>query len=320
MAVSPQHSFQATAIAFRAIADEVFDPSRRPVGPYSLFTEVGDVDAYVNEFDVLESMPVVREFLGAREFHDVVFAYVRATPKTFEKSFSEDRKRAISDPAGLLRRLTSWLGSAEQDFDKIVHDFLFTNPTGYDGVSLFSTSHPRGPNGGTQSNRSTTALSGAQLRAVSAAMASLRDANGEPFGIQPDTIIVGPNLAALAREITGSTRFAAINASGVEATSSVVAAATVPNANGLRVYDGGEMAVVVDPRFVGSWADRYLLLDTTRGAKPIMAMRFRGGSRVVERVTDTDESRWAYDRYEWAVEHDVVLAPGAWQVAHLGGP
>jgi phage major head subunit gpT-like protein len=323
MGVSQSNAFQSTSIAFKAYADDVFSHDGRRAPQFSMFTALDSTDRYAVEHDVMEALPVVREWVGTRQEPDVIFATVRGVARTWEKTFSEDRKRALSGAADgqLLRRLMSWLGSPDMDLDKIATDYLVSNPTGYDGVAVFSASHPRGPGGGTQSNTSATALSGAQHRSVITSGSGFGDVYGEPFGIQYDTLMVGPALAPLARELTGSTRFAAISASGVEATSGVVAAAEVPSANRLQVFTGGEMNVVVNPRFIGSsLANKYLYLDTSKSARPIVAYRFQGGSRVVERMQDTDQSRWAADRYEWAAEHDLVLVPGAWQVAFFGGP
>lgn len=322
MAVSSPNAFQSTSIAFKAYADDVFGHEGRRAPQFGMFCALDSTDRFTVEHDVLEALPVVREWIGSRQEPDAQFATVRGIARTWEKTFSEDRKRALSGAADgqLLRRLMMWLGSPDMDLDKIATDFLVSNPTGYDGVSLFSSSHPRGPGGGTQSNTSATALSGAQHRSVMVSGSSFGDVYGEPFGIQYDTLMVGPALAPLARELTGSTRYAAINASGAEATSAVVAAAEVPSANRLTIYTGGELNVVVNPRFIGtSLANKYLYLDTSKQARPIVAYRYQGGSRVVERTQDTDQSRWSQDRYEWAAEHDLVLVPGAWQVAFYGG-
>jgi len=325
MAVSSTtaNAFRDASVAFKEIADDIFDPSVRRPATYQVFTQeiAADNGNLVIEHDVVEALGLVREWVAEREFADVIFAPVRGVKRTFEKSHRMKRKDAES-MAGIriVQRLTNWLGSREADMDKIVHDFIFasnTGPIGYDGVATFSASHPRGAAGAVQSNTSATAFSAAQHRAVMIAGSSLTDANGEPLGIQYDTLMVGPALADLAREITESTRYAAINAAGAEATASVLAAANVPSKRGITVFEGGPLRVVVNPRFIGGLAQKYLYVDTTKNVTP--AVLYMGDSILTERTDPTLENVFRRDEYEWGVLYDLVLMPGVWQTTFFGG-
>lgn len=320
MAVSPPSTVVATSIAFRAYAQDLF----AGVGQSALFRMLADVlpdgGDYTQQHNILEAMPVIREWVGSRQFPDALLSTVTGIPKTYEKSFKEDRKRADkSSGEVLLQRLTKWLGNPENDLDKIITEYLLSNPIGYDGVALFATNHPRGPaDAPTQGNFTTSALSGPQHRAALVAGSSLRDENGEPFNVQYNVLMVGPALAPLARELTGSTRRFALNATGVEAAASVVAATTAPNFGDRQIFDGGDLTVVVNPRFVGAFAQRYLYLDTTKGVMPVAA--YRGETQVDERIDPQGDNVFERDEYEWGVRHDLTLLPGAWQVAYLGAP
>ncbi|MBP7550381.1 MAG: Mu-like prophage major head subunit gpT family protein [Gemmatimonadaceae bacterium] len=318
MAMNPSTNVQSASIAFRAYATDLFAGT----GQRALFRTFSEVfpagTEYTQQLNVLEALPVIRKWVASREFPDAQFATVSATPEPYEKSFSENVEIANrSSGDALMARLTRWLGNPDRDFDKIVTEYMLSNPTGYDGVALFASNHPRGPAGATtQSNTSTTALSGPQHRAAMVVGSTLRDETGESFEIQYDALMVGPALAALAREITGSTRRFALNAAGAEATASVVAATTAPNFGDLTVYDGGEVMVVVNPRFVGTYANYYLYVDSTKGAKPIAV--FQGETSVTERTSPDSEPVFTRNVYEWGVKHVLTLLPGAWQTAYLG--
>ena len=326
IASTVNNAFRDTNIVFREYADDIMDVSvRRPV-VYDFFcaTAEDSAGALVIEHDVAEVFPTIREWLGERQFADILFAPVRALMKTYEKSHAFTRKEANSfTGARILRLLMNWIGAREWDYDKIVHDATFagnTGPVGYDGVPIWSASHPRGLNGAVQSNTSATPYSAAQHRAIVIAGSSLVDPNGEPLGIGYDTIMVGPALVDLAREITESkigTRYAAVNAAGAEATSGVVAVATVPNARGVQVFTGGPMRVIVNPRFVGALAQKYLFLDTSKGVTPMVL--YPGESFMAALTDPWMQPVFTNDSYQYGVTLDLALVPAAWQVGFFGG-
>lgn len=286
-------------------------------GLYPAFVDVVPTASKVNEIDVMETMPVIRKWHGSKEFGAMRVSSKSVSVEKYEKSLEIDRLDLAADKTGLIaRRIRAFLGQdGAQIYDKIATDALIAAATGYDGVSIFSTAHPRGPSGN-QSNRGTTALSFAQHEAIMVQGASLRDENGEPLGISYDTLMVGPKLAALAREITQSTeRVVGIDAAGAIDSGTRVAAAGIPNVRGLEVYTGGQMDLIVNPRLVGTYDDYYYHFDTSKGAKPFVLFQFRAPEGIEQMQMDA-ESRFLLDKFRMSVECDVVVCPAAWQVAH----
>lgn len=316
--ITNQATLDTAATTFRAVGEEIF--GQTTPGMYDVFTEVIPTGSKVNEIDLLETMPVVREWLGEKEYASIIASKLSATIKKYEKSMEIDRLDLTADKLGLIaRRIRTFLGNdGAAIYDKLCTEALIANGTGYDGVALFSASHPRGPAGATQSNTGTTALSFAQFEAVMVAGASLRDGNGEPLGISYDVLMVGPKLAALGREITQSAvRVGGIAATGEAATASVVTASTIPNYRGLEVYTGGSVTLVVNPRLVGTYDDYYYMIDSKRGVKPIMLYEFRRPEPIEQFSMDSD-ARFNLDKFRCSVECDVVAAPGLWQAAYAG--
>ena len=143
-------------------------------------------------------------------------------------------------------------------------------------------------------------------------MTSLRDANGEPLRISPDTLVVGPKNLKMGKEITQSTeRVISVAADGLEA-GTRIAAAAAPN-----VFAGGDMTLVHDPRLVGDYDDYYYYLDTTRGPKPVICYVLRDPEGIAQ-TEMTDEGRFLNDVLRFSVEADFVCAPGDWHVAYAG--
>jgi phage major head subunit gpT-like protein len=310
MGIQNQAALDSANAAFYELFDEIFEGS--PPGPWREFCELRSTDAKINEVDILEAMPAVREWVGSKLFPDMKASTLSSTIKTYERSFAIKRLDLETNNSGqIARRIAAFLRDAGQIYDKLATDALLANGTGYDGVSLFSASHPRGPAGATQSNITTSALSFATYESALISMQSLRDANGEPMGINPNVMICGPKTRKDALEITNSRdRLKAVDASGAES-GTRVAAAAVDN-----VFAGGEMLVYVSPRLVGSYDDHVYLLDTTKpGVSPIVGFEKRAPEGISQ--TDMDgEGRFMLDELRYSVECDASFAPGAWQVAH----
>jgi phage major head subunit gpT-like protein len=317
MAVTDRSIFDNASTTFKSLAETIFGTT--PPGVYQKFATVLPTDSRIVEHDVLEAMPVVREWTGAKQFGDVQAASTTLTLKSYEASFRIKRLDLLTDRTGAVgRRMQQFLSDTAYFYDVSAHEALFANPTGYDGVALFSASHPRGPSGN-QSNTTSSALTHGTLDTALQTGASLRDANGRPLMISYDTLIVGPKLASLAREITGSNeRIIAVDNSGAES-GTRVAAATGPNAKALQVFSGGSLDVVVDPRMPlgGTQDDYWYLLDTKRGVSPIIGYEFRSPEAITQDRME-DPARFDMDEFKYSVEADYIFGAGVWQVAYAG--
>lgn len=315
MPIQNQSTIDVASTTFNAVFDEVF--AAQPPGPWSLYTEVVQTQSKINELDVLETMPVVREWIGPKVFQSIRASSLSATVKKYEKSFAIDRLDLQADRTGMIgRRIRMFVGDSGQIYDKICLETLVSasgaGPTCYDGKAVFATDHPRSA-GTTWSNKSSTAFSFIQHDAIMQAGAALRDDNNEPLRISYDTLIVGPKLFKLASEVTQSTeRIIPIAATGAEAAASVVAGSTIPN-----VYGGGQMTLVVDPRLTGTYDDYYYYLDTKRGPKPLMMFEFRS-PEAVEQMGMDSEGRFNHDLFKMSVEADFVVTAGSPHVAYAG--
>jgi phage major head subunit gpT-like protein len=317
MAITNISVFENASTTYKTLADEIF--GQKPPGVFSAYTSVMPTDGKIVEHDVIEAFPVVREWSGAKQFPDAQAASTTLTIKTYEASFRIKRLDLATDRTGSIgRRLQMFLQEQAYIYDKLAHEALVANATGYDGVSLIHASHPRGPAGATQSNTTTSALSFSTFETAMVAGASLRDANSEPLAINYNLLRVGPKLASVAREITGSAeRVVGIDAAGVNDSGTRIAAATIPNVRGVQVFSGGSVSVVVDPRLVGTYDDYWYLVDTSRGAMPLVGYEFRSPEAISLDAMD-GEARFETDYFKYSVECDVVFGPGAWQTIYGG--
>jgi phage major head subunit gpT-like protein len=299
--------------AFLTKFEEMFQ--RGDQGFWKLFTEIVPAKSENITINFLGDMPTMREWVG-NKVYQVMRAYSQtAKLKTWEKSFYLYRKEVEYDMTGMVgTRINQFMRSLDY-YDKMVTDVLVGNPTGYDGVALFSASHPNGPAGATQSNVTTSALSFATFEAAQQAGAELRSENSEPMFVTYDTLMVGPKNQTVALEIADADeRKVWVKNDGTfgnqgSTSTNIVGGISVPN-----VYVG-KYDVVINPRLVGAYDDYAFLLSTKGPIKPIVV--YEGKPPTAYSQIDMEgEKRFNADIFAWSVEADSVAVAGPWQAAY----
>lgn len=278
-------------------------------GTANIFTTVIPCDGNSLNLVAVDGGSAVREWLGAKEE-----ASLRAYSKTvnrrrWESTLTLSRATIEGDKSGAVgQAVKNWSDSKLRNmFDKIVYDALLANSiTGYDGQAILSNSHPN-VNGSTHDNLETAALTFTLAQTIFDTMASIRDESGEPLGIRPTHLVVGPSLERLAKEIAGPMRIVPVsNAGAQDATSNVVAAGMYQN------YIGENLTVTISPYILNN---EYFFMDLSKGLTPWAMAQFRAPQLI--QMTDMDSySRFHLDEYKWSVEADLSPVPYAWQLIH----
>lgn len=117
------------------------------------------------------------------------------------RQFLEDNLYAqILNPALMLGDSFTLL--TETDASSVLNNAFSASFVGGDGVALCSDSHPNGPEvSGTQDNNFTLTLSDANLETIRLAMQAFKDDKGNLLNVNPNAIIVPPQLEKTARQI-----------------------------------------------------------------------------------------------------------------------
>lgn len=297
---------------YRALEADLFG-DQMP-GNYELWTDVVPTDSETMEIDWIGETPLMEEWLGARRI-DEMRAYLHTlTLTSYQAAIGIKRRTMQYNRSGVVaKRLNTFLSSQAQVYDLQSMAKLVSNPTGYDGVSLFSASHPFSSDSGSVfSNYSTNALTRANYETARAAMQSYTTEKGRNFAIVPDTIICGPLLEKVAKEIFSvSDRRVTVDQGGAEATQFGIGATSITN-----VWDG-ELRVVIDRNLKGSTKQYYwFLLDTSKpGVRPIIALEGMK-PKAVNQTNMEDEQRFHFDRFIYGVEGDFSFGAGWWQAAY----
>jgi phage major head subunit gpT-like protein len=262
----------------------------------------------IQKYAWLGMVPPMREFLDERRPQGMASNAVTIEDKVFESSIAVDRRAIEDDQLDLIRlRVRDLAFRVAAHRTQIVVEALaagFT-ATGYDGASLFNTSHAVGTT--TYGNRTTSALSASSLAEGMNAMMGVPDEHGIALGIVPDTLVVGPKLQWTARELIESPVV-------VYKGNATDNAGSTPYKNAFQ----GRVDLVVSPYLTGASDDYWFLLDTKR---PIRSVILQQRSDVpVEfsalEASSGSESAWMRDRYHYGVRARYNVGYGLWQTAY----
>lgn len=257
----------------------------------------------------LGSTPTMREFLDERQPEGMREYNYTIEDKTFEASIAVDRRAVEDDQYDLIRiRVRELADRVAEHQHKIVVEALAKGFTdlGYDGVSFFNTAHPTSP-GSTYSNRTTSALSETALATGINQMMQVPDDRGEPLGIVPDTLLVGPKMQWDAIALIESPVV-------VYKGNTTDSAPSTPYKNVFQ----GKLKLVVSPYLRGSYDDYWFLLDTTRAVRSIILQQ-RSDVPVEFSALEAgsqSESAWWRDRYFYGVRARYNVGYGLWQTAY----
>jgi len=263
----------------------------------------------VQKYTWLGTVPPMREFIDERQPSGLSAYTVSIEDKVFESSLAVDRRAIEDDQLDLIHlRIRDLALRVSAHRHQIVVQALssgFTG-TGYDGATFFSTSHAT-VQGGTYSNRTTSALGASALTDAVNSMMMVPDDQGTPLGVVPDTLVVGPKLQWTALELVESPVVVYKgNASDT--------ASPTPYKNAMQ----GRLNVVVSPFLSGASDDYWFLLDTKR---PIRGIILQQRSDVpVEFAalegSNSGEAAFMRDRYFYGVRGRYNVGYGLWQTAY----
>lgn len=268
MTIAGNAKLEAVRSAFLSIGQEVFSGQREALN--AAFCRTVPCDGEYLEIDAMGAVPAVQEIVGSRRWGSLRAYVNRARVRRYGPDGLEiPIIRIQNDKAGLVaQQLADYVRDNASFWEKPITDFLISNPTCLDGGALLSTTHSYGVSGGTWSNKTTNALSPSEFFTGISTMEALQLENGEPAGYYPDTLMVGPSNRKMALDLCSGDRVVPVAATGLEAYASAVAAATRSN---FLTNGNTAIKVIVQPRFIGSYATDWLLLDTRREqARPII--------------------------------------------------
>lgn len=242
----------------------------------------------------MKQIPKMREWIGERMVHSLESADYAIKNKKFELTIGIKRDDIEDDSIGLYSPTLQMMGGqAKKHPDDLITDLfrLGQSMLCFDGQAFFSASHPTQKGASTYQNYWSTgmALNAANYGIVRAAMRTILGDDGRPLGVNPNLLVVPPQLE--------TTAFNIINAQFIAPT-----VATSGNAAGVmqeNPFKGTANILVIDELGVDPTA--WYLLDTSRPIKPFVFQERRPPTTLAQ--TDlTSDNVFNLGEYRYGVD------------------
>lgn len=281
--------------------DKVLEgPDSQLVG---LLSEDMNEVAQAVQLDVTMGDPALRLWRGSKQERMLrqLASIIKNEP--YEKTIGIDAVAVKTNRTGsIMRAINRMFGRINYDLEVLIFNAIMGNTAiGADGVPLLSDAHPY--SNSTGDNLLTDDLGFSVYDAVRALFAGFQDEDGKDLDMFPTHLFVPIGLTKTAREIASADRIVAINNTGVEAATGVIAGVARTN-----VYQG-ELTVVSTTRLKGK---QYLFADLSKGVKPIVRA-VAEELHPVKLDREEDVPRFINNKYMYSVEGIMGFGPGPWQ-------
>lgn len=231
----------------------------------------------------LGDLPTMREWIGERVVHALRAEAYTIKNKDWEATVRVGRDDIRYDKhQKVLPTIQMLAQAAPRKKDALCTDLLTggfdaTGGLAYDGQFFFDSDHTTGGNGsGSSYSNVTDAVfdsAGTAFEAARQNMDERVDDHGEPLEINGDTLVFGPSLRG--------------------AVETLIDTKTVTNGGDNRFYKAAKP--VLNKRLIGSFANYWFLLDTSKPVKPLLVQQVGGINFVPRSSMQDDNMFWHKD-------------------------
>lgn len=259
----------------------------------------------------IDRIPQLEKWLGPRVVANILAHSRTITADPYERSIALDKFDIEDDQMGIFIMGVQMLGEAAKKWpDNITSKFIANEASvvlGYDNVPVYSTAHPLlgGADGGlpvgapaTQSNLFVnTALNYQNYQTVRATMRSWVGADGAPLLIEPNVLMVPPQLEGTGKLILESDFLAQ------------AATTATSNASTTNVWKNSAK-LLVNP-WLSNMPNNWWLLDTRSVIKPF-AHYLRTAASMTALTSPTDPNVFFNHQFLWGVEARGAASETVW--------
>jgi phage major head subunit gpT-like protein len=248
-------------------------------------------NARTNVFGFLLNLLKLRKWDGPRIIQNLKTGAYLLENEPYELTVGVDRRDIRDDLIGIHNHRFEDMGRASKLWpDQTLRTALQAGTTrlGFDGVAFFAATHPLNPAGNQSNNFTTTALSAANFATVRAAMASYTGQDGEVLGVQPNVLIVPPQLEDTANTIVTAT-FGASGATNIQQ---------------------GQARVVVVPQLANQGTTWYVA-DDNNAIKGLI-WQLREAPIFTAKTSFNDDNVFFENQFLWGINAEGVAGYGPW--------
>ncbi len=270
---------------------------------YLTYCEIVNSSAPIEEYPMMSLQGGMRKFIGPRVVNRLTGKKVQIINEPYEFTLGVSADDLMYDRMGLYNGRILDMGLvAGNHYAKLAAAVLLSNPKWADGKNFFVADRKIDDKGKiTINNLVALGFSYAAYATARLQMMSFTDATGEPLGLIPDLLIVGPK-----HEMTASAMLTAdtIIIDGVAVT---------------NPYKNSKVKLTVDGRFIGDYEDDFRLLCTSRGIKPVVIQKvFESG--LIRKDRFDDDNMFMDNEALYGVKQIAAAGPGLPQLCVAGIP
>ncbi len=255
----------------------------------------------------LDRLPVMRKWLGNRQITAASTLQKTVLHEYWEQTCALQKEDVLDDNLGIFSNVVRMQAQQAAKWPDVLFATLFGTlgtVNGYDGVPVYSTSHPllngaNGvPTGVTQSNLFvSTDLTYSNYWTVKTAMESWNGSDGQPLGIRPNLLVVPPQLEQQARLVLQSDYLA-------QFASSVTSNA--PTTNLLK----GTAEILVVPQ-LSYKPNNWWLLDTSQVIMPFI-WQMREAIEFTQLVNPSDPNVFMSRQFIYGISGRAAATESVW--------
>lgn len=264
---------------------------------YQDIAQVETSNSRQNIYAFMGAIGTLREWVGNRVVDDFKAYDFAIKNRDFEKTMRVRKPDLEDDQFGFYGTEAEMLGdAANRHPDKLVRALIEGGfvTTGYDGVAFFATTHPL-PDGTTQSNKGTTALSQTSFAVAMQQMMALKDDGGEILDIGRDFVLmVPPALMETARIILNQ---------------DIILVGGIPTNNIWK----NSARLIVNNQLTD--ANNWYVFDMGNIVRPFI-MQFRKRPVLTSLTNLTDENVFKRNEFLWGVDYRGEAGYALWQLAY----
>lgn len=252
-----------------------------------------------NDYTWLSNFPGMKEWVGKKQIKKLSEYNYVIVNKSYESTIAVKRDDLEDDQLGIYKAQAEGAGYAAKQWpDELVFGAInkgFASKC-YDGKAYFATNHPVGK--AAVSNKGTKKLSVesyakalASYGAARTAMMSLKDEDGRPLNVRPDTLLVPPALEAIALTLVTADRLEDGKPNPYKGTAKVKVSARLTN------------------------PDAWFLLDTSKPLKPFIYQP-RKKPEFVSQTSMENDAVFMEGEFKFGAEARGEAGYGHWQLAY----
>lgn len=227
----------------------------------------------IENYPMAAFLDTIRKWVGPRHLGALSVKNLAVTNDDYEATIGIPANAIEDDQVGIYGEIAESKGrQCTALWARLAIEALVGNGNWLDGSAFFLTT--RKFNGNTINNKSTSALSSSTYATAYKAMMAYVGYDGDPLGVIPDTLVVGPKLIETAKKIVENDKIVE-----VAADSSTYLAGPNP------WHQSAEL--IVSDRLVGTYDDYWFLMSTKSVVKPVLVQKRKEGALVaLDKPTD----------------------------------